>query len=126
MAPVYAKGAAELAWAGEEILISLIFLRIKSATNHGFDSFLRLCRPDENGGGIAVLVGNHVEHPMVTISEVDIGQSGAIKHSGTFGSVPAVSMTGWIIRGAIGFDFNNDSFQSAMREFGAEQKGSGF
>lgn len=74
---------------------------------HGCDSRNWHGGTDEDGRSFTFRKGADVQHPMHSVSEVNIGVAGRTKHYGASGRRTAMGVGAGIIDAAIGFGFDD-------------------
>ena len=64
---------------------------------------------NQHGGWFFFLVGDDIKHPMLAISEINIGMSGGAVHHPRAICLAGFGMAGQIAFALIGFGFNDDA-----------------
>jgi len=89
--------------------------------SHEAESTLRFNRPDENETISRATLHEHVQHPMNTIIEVDVGRSGSVSFNISTRAWAAECMGSFIALDQISFRFDDETCALSPNEFRADQ-----
>lgn len=116
-----AQGMAELAGAREQGAgVGLL-----AAAVHVGKAFERLRGADQDGRGNPLRVGDDVEHEVIAVGEVDIRVPRRAEHGLVATRARAVRVAGGVIRGSVGFGFDDAATEVPANKVSAEHRRGG-